>query len=72
MFRPRIIHVLLLKENFLVKSVKFKNHSYIGDPFNTVKLFKNLKANYLVFLNIHVKKILALAQFIKWKQNYGG
>ena len=56
MLRPRIIPVLLLKENFLVKSVKFKNHGYIGDPLNAVKLFNDLKADELVFLDINASK----------------
>lgn len=56
MLRPRIIPVLLLKENFLVKSVKFKKHSYIGDPLNAVKLFNDLKADELVFLDINASK----------------
>jgi cyclase len=39
MFRPRVIPVLLLKNLGLVKSIKFKNHRYIGDPINAVKIF---------------------------------
>ena len=52
MFRPRLIPVLLLKNDALVKSVKFKNHNYIGDPINAVKIFNELKADELVFLDI--------------------
>ena len=52
MFRPRIIPVLLLKNQGLVKSVKFKNHRYIGDPINAVKIFNDLKADELAFLDI--------------------
>ena len=52
MFRPRVIPVLLLKNEGLVKSVKFKNHRYIGDPINAVKIFNDLKADELVFLDI--------------------
>ena len=52
MFRPRIIPVLLLKEKALVKSVRFKNHKYIGDPINAVRIFNDLKADELVFLDI--------------------
>ena len=52
MFRPRLIPVLLLKNNVLVKSVKFKNYNYIGDPINAVKIFNELKADELVFLDI--------------------
>src|SRR5687767_11166490 len=52
MFRPRIIPVLLLKNQALVKSVRFKDHKYIGDPINAVKIFNDLKADELVFLDI--------------------
>lgn len=52
MFRPRIIPVLLLKDKGLVKSIRFKNHRYIGDPVNAVKLFNDLLADELVFLDI--------------------
>ena len=40
----------------LVKSVKFKDYNYIGDPINTVKLFNDLKADELVFLDILASK----------------
>ncbi|MFC1733064.1 AglZ/HisF2 family acetamidino modification protein [candidate division KSB1 bacterium] len=52
MFRPRIIPVLLLKNLGLVKSIKFNKYRYIGDPINAVKLFNDLKADELVFLDI--------------------
>lgn len=52
MFRPRVIPVLLLKNLGLVKSVKFNNFRYIGDPINAVKLFNDLGADELVFLDI--------------------
>ena len=56
MFRPRVIPVLLLKNLGLVKSIQFKNHRYIGDPINAVKLFNDLKADELVFLDILASK----------------
>jgi imidazole glycerol-phosphate synthase subunit HisF len=56
MHRPRIIPVLLLSNKDLVKSIKFKNHHYIGDPLNAVKLFNDLKADELVFLDIYATK----------------
>ena len=37
MYRPRIIPVLLLKDLGLVKSKKFSNLRYIGDPINAVR-----------------------------------
>ena len=52
MYRPRLIPVLLLRNNALVKSIKFKNYNYIGDPINAVKIFNELKADELVLLDI--------------------
>ena len=45
MFRPRVIPVLLLKDQGLVKSKGFKDYQYIGDPINAVKIFNDLKAD---------------------------
>jgi cyclase len=56
MFRPRIIPVLLLKNQGLVKSKKFKDYRYIGDPINAVRIFNDLKADELVFLDILATK----------------
>jgi cyclase len=52
MFRPRVIPVLLLQNQGLVKSRRFKKHRYIGDPINSVKIFNDLNADELVFLDI--------------------
>jgi len=52
MFRPRIIPVLLLKDQVLVKTTRFSNPKYIGDPINAVKIFNDLRADELVFLDI--------------------
>ena len=56
MFLPRIIPVLLLKGKGLVKTVRFKEPKYIGDPINAVKIFNDLKANELIFLDITASK----------------
>lgn len=56
MFRPRLIPVLLLKDLALVKSVRFKDHKYIGDPINAVRIFNDLKADELVFLDISASR----------------
>lgn len=52
MYRPRIIPVLLLRNKGLVKTVKFKSEKYIGDPINAVRIFNDLLADELVFLDI--------------------
>lgn len=56
MFKPRVIPVLLLKGNVLHKSRRFKDFSYIGDPINAVRIFNDLKADELVFLDIMATK----------------
>ena len=53
MFRPRIIPCLLLKDLGLVKTVKFKNPTYIGDPMNAIRIFNKKKADELIFLDIN-------------------
>lgn len=52
MLRTRIIPVLLLQDNGLVKGKQFKNHKYIGDPINTVKIFNEKEVDELCFLDI--------------------
>lgn len=56
MSRLRIIPVLLLSEKGLVKSIKFKDHRYIGDPINAVRIFNDLHADELVFLDIEATR----------------
>ncbi|HIA05393.1 MAG TPA: glycosyl amidation-associated protein WbuZ [Flavobacteriales bacterium] len=52
MYRPRVIPCLLLKDKGLVKTIKFKDPTYVGDPINAVKIFNDAKADELVFLDI--------------------
>ena len=56
MYRPRLIPVLLLKNNGLVKSKNFKDFKYIGDPINAVKIFNDSQADELFFLDITATK----------------
>ena len=52
MLRTRVIPVLLLKDRGLVKGQQFKNHKYVGDPINAVKIFNEKEVDELVFLDI--------------------
>jgi len=52
MKHPRVIPVLLLKNEGLVKGVQFKNHRYVGDPINTVRIFNEKEVDEIVFLDI--------------------
>lgn len=52
MLRPRIIPCLLIHEKGLVKSVKFKNYKYVGDPINAVRIFNEKEVDELIVLDI--------------------
>lgn len=52
MLRTRVIPCLQLIDDNLVKTVKFDNHGYIGDPVNTVRIFNELEVDELCFLDI--------------------
>jgi cyclase len=48
----RIIPTLLLRGTGFVKTTKFKNPVYLGDCFNTVRLFNEKEADELMILDI--------------------
>lgn len=52
MYRSRVIPCLLLKDQGLYKTIKFKNPRYLGDPINTLKLFNDKEADEIVVLDI--------------------
>lgn len=52
MLKTRVIPCLLLKGQGLVKTVKFKNPRYVGDPVNAVKIFNDKEVDELIFLDI--------------------
>lgn len=52
MLRPRIIPCLLIKDNGLVKTVKFSEPKYVGDPVNAVKIFNEKQVDELIILDI--------------------
>src|SRR5512143_681298 len=52
MIRPRVIPCLLLKNGGLVKTVKFKDPKYLGDPINIVRIFNDKEVDELTFLDI--------------------
>ncbi|WP_269623454.1 AglZ/HisF2 family acetamidino modification protein [Prochlorococcus marinus] len=56
MLRTRIIPVLLLKGESLVKTIKFKNFTYVGDPCNSLRIFNELEVDELMVLDISASK----------------
>jgi len=52
----RIIPCLLLRNKGLVKTIKFRESTYIGDPINTIKIFNEKEVDELIFLDIDATK----------------
>lgn len=52
MIRIRIIPILLLHNNGLVKSIRFKKYKYVGDPINAVRIFNEKEVDEIIVLDI--------------------
>ncbi len=52
MLRIRVIPSLLLQDQGLVKTLRFKDPKYIGDPINAVRIFNKKEVDELIFLDI--------------------
>ena len=81
MLRPRVIPCLLLHNKGLYKTVNFKNHRYVGDPINAVKIFNEKESDELIVLDIdctvsgsepNFKLIEKLAAECRMPLAYGG
>ncbi len=53
----RIIPCLLLRNNGLVKTIRFRDSTYIGDPVNTVKIFNEKEVDEIFFLDIDATRL---------------
>jgi cyclase len=49
---PRIIPCLLVADGGLVKTTRFADPRYVGDPINTVRIFNDKQVDELVILDI--------------------
>jgi cyclase len=56
MLRRRIIPSLLLRNGGLVKTQKFTDAKYVGDPINAVKIFNEKEVDELVLFDIEASK----------------
>lgn len=54
--RPRIIPVLLIDDQDLVKTIQFGERTYLGDPVNAVKIFNRKGIDELAILDIGATK----------------
>jgi len=52
MLYPRIIPCLLVHKKGLVKTVKFKDPKYVGDPLNAVRIFNEKEVDELMVVDI--------------------
>lgn len=52
MLQSRVIPFLLLRNKGLVKTVKFGDDKYIGDPQNAIRIFNEKEVDELCFLDI--------------------
>jgi cyclase len=51
-YRPRLIPCLTIKNRGLVKTTKFSNPRYLGDPINAVKIFNGKGVDEMCILDI--------------------
>ncbi len=52
MFRPRVIPCLLLDDLGLVKTVCFRDPTYVGEPINEVTIFNEACSDEIIFVDI--------------------
>lgn len=52
MLQNRLIPCLLVKDDKLVKTVRFKNPQYIGDPVNAIKIFNEKEVDEIIVVDI--------------------
>lgn len=55
--QPRIIPILNLKEDSLIKTKKFIEKIYLGDALNTVRVLNDLDVDELIFLDIYSSRL---------------
>lgn len=56
MKRVRIIPTLLLRNRKLVKTVRFKNPRYVGDPINAVRIFNDKEVDEIAIIQIDANR----------------
>lgn len=56
MYRARVIPCLLVRGNGLVKTRKFKDPVYVGDPVNAIRIFSDKEVDEIVVLDIDASR----------------
>ena len=55
MIPKRIIPILLISNQDLIKTKRFKFYKYVGDPLNAIKIFNEEEVDELIVIDIGVK-----------------
>ena len=53
----RVIPCLLLQQDGLVKTERFKKPKYVGDPINAIRIFNDKYVDELIFLDINASRL---------------
>jgi imidazole glycerol-phosphate synthase subunit HisF len=56
MLKTRVIPCLLLKGQGLVKTTRFRDPVYVGDPINAIKIFNDKEVDELIVLDISASR----------------
>ena len=56
MLKHRVIPCLLLRDGGLVKTTRFSNPKYVGDPINAIRIFNEKEVDELMVLDIAASK----------------
>ncbi len=56
MLKHRVIPALLLRDGGLVKTRRFKDAKYVGDPINAIRIFNEKEVDELIVLDIAASK----------------
>lgn len=57
MLKHRLIPCLLLKNGGLVKTTKFANPKYVGDPINAIRVFNTKEVDELMVVDIEASRL---------------
>lgn len=63
MLRPRVIPSLLIDEGRLIKTVRFADPKYVGDPINAVRIFNEKEVDELCVFDIGASRRKAAPDF---------
>ena len=55
MLKKRVIPILQIIDDDLVKSTKYKKHKYVGDPLNAVRIFNQKEVDEIIILDVKKK-----------------